>query len=384
VPRPTPPPPSLPRLPEPAAERPRTIEPPALIGTSEGSSAFSLAELEQQDAKMLAARAKVAPKPMGGALFAEPDLEPEPAPAPAAPAAAPAPAPRAAPAPAAAIAAPKKPSIADDLELLDPDAPARPRPAAPAHDAAAIRAALAPPPLEDDVVFLDDLPQSGATDLSAHDEHGLDALPAPRGPAAPAAPLSPASAVYQPKSGVIMAPAVSVTAPAAPQKSGLEFDPFDEPPPVVPAVDLPAGPAPLLMDVTPHSLGIEMAGGHCSHLIKRNVPIPAEQVRVFTTARDAQDSVVVRICQGEGRRFAENQLLGEIELAGLNPAPRGVPKIQVSFILDASGTLESTAVDLDTGRAHSIRINLLGGYDTSELEALRKKHEAAWSVGGGP
>ena len=85
------------------------------------------------------------------------------------------------------------------------------------------------------------------------------------------------------------------------------------------------------MDVTPHSLGIETVGGYCQHLIRRNAPIPTEQSRVFTTANDNQDSVCIRICQGEQRVYENNQTLGEIELQGLRSAPRGEVKIQCNL-----------------------------------------------------
>jgi molecular chaperone DnaK len=142
------------------------------------------------------------------------------------------------------------------------------------------------------------------------------------------------------------------------------------------SVAIPERPAPLLMDVTPQSLGLETAGGYCQHLIERNSPIPAEQTRTFTTARDGQQAVTVRVCQGETREFAENQLLGEVELTELRQAPRGQVRIEVSFILDANGTLDVKAVDVATGREQSIRINLLGGLESSELDEMRERQQS--------
>lgn len=141
----------------------------------------------------------------------------------------------------------------------------------------------------------------------------------------------------------------------------------------IPVVELPDRAPPLLMDVTPHSLGIETAGGYCQQLIRRNAPIPAEQSRVFTTASDGQQVVVVRVSQGEERVFGENQALGEIMLSGLRDAPRGEVQIDVAFILDASGTLDVRAVDVATGREQSIRINLLGGASDADIDAMRER-----------
>ncbi|MBX3246932.1 MAG: Hsp70 family protein [Myxococcales bacterium] len=134
--------------------------------------------------------------------------------------------------------------------------------------------------------------------------------------------------------------------------------------------------APLLMDVTPHSFGIETVGGFCQHLIRRNAPIPSEQSRVFTTGADGQEVVTIRICQGEARSFGENQALGQIELSGLRSAPRGAVKIDVTFLLDASGTLEVRAIDGDTGAAQHIRISLLGGADETEILQMQKRQRS--------
>jgi molecular chaperone DnaK len=134
---------------------------------------------------------------------------------------------------------------------------------------------------------------------------------------------------------------------------------------------------PLLLDVTPQSLGIETAGGYCAQLIARNAPIPAEQTRTFGTARDNQETVMVRVCQGESRLFAENQLLGEVQLSGLRPAPRGEVGVDVSFHLDADGSLAVQATDSDTGQLQTIRIQLLGGADEADIAAMRARQEQA-------
>ena len=178
--------------------------------------------------------------------------------------------------------------------------------------------------------------------------------------------------------------------PLARSQSEPPLDPFDgmspsmlpsiapEPPsgapkPVVSLVDRAP---PLLMDVTPHSLGIETAGGFCQHVVRRNAPIPAEQSRVFSTASDNQQLVVIRVCQGEEKVFSSNQLLGQVELTGLRPALRGEVQIDVAFQLDASGTLDVRAVDSDTGKEQTIRIKLMGGASEADIEKMRARQQS--------
>ncbi len=132
---------------------------------------------------------------------------------------------------------------------------------------------------------------------------------------------------------------------------------------------LPAGPAPLLLDVTPLSLGIETVGGYCEHVIARNAAIPVEQTRVFSTGQDGQTEVSVRICQGESRKLADNQELGEIALSGLRAATRGLVQIEVTFVLDADGTLGVRARDVETGQEQAVRIRLVGGLDEAAIAA---------------
>ncbi len=150
--------------------------------------------------------------------------------------------------------------------------------------------------------------------------------------------------------------------------------------PNVPVLEMPERPPPLLMDVTPHSLGIETVSGLCQHLIRRNVPIPCEQTRTFTTARDGQTEVVIHVFQGESRHAAENEALGAVELGGLRPAARGQVKIEVTFVIDPSGILDVRAIDKATGVAQETRINLLGGADEREHAAMRARHDAALPV----
>ncbi len=143
----------------------------------------------------------------------------------------------------------------------------------------------------------------------------------------------------------------------------------------VPAEDVPMR-APLLLDVTPLSLGVETVDGYCEHIIRRNSAIPAGQTKMFTTARDGQETVVVRICQGEDRQITNNQLLGEVVLDGLRPATRGKVQIAVRFMIDADGTLQVRAQDVGTGQQQQIAIKLIGELPDQEIDELRERHEA--------
>ena len=134
--------------------------------------------------------------------------------------------------------------------------------------------------------------------------------------------------------------------------------------------------APLLLDVTPLSLGVETVDGYCEHIIRRNSAIPAGQTKMFTTARDQQETVVVRICQGEDRQISGNQLLGEVVLDGLRPASRGKVQIAVRFMIDADGTLQVRAQDVGTGQQQQIAIKLIGELPEDEIEQLTKRHQA--------
>lgn len=130
----------------------------------------------------------------------------------------------------------------------------------------------------------------------------------------------------------------------------------------------------LLVDVTPLTLGVETLGGVATALIPRNTPIPVQKTETFTTAADMQPSVTVHVYQGERAMSRDNTSLGEFNLDGLAPAPRGVPKIDVTFDIDASGILDVTAKDAATGRAQSIRIS--GSTRLPETEKKRMVSEA--------
>ncbi|HVC96769.1 MAG TPA: molecular chaperone DnaK [Pirellulales bacterium] len=132
----------------------------------------------------------------------------------------------------------------------------------------------------------------------------------------------------------------------------------------------------LLLDVTPLSLGIETLGGVMTRLIDRNTTIPTEKKNVFSTADDSQTAVTVRVFQGEREMANDNRLLGQFNLEGIPPAPRGVPQIEVKFDIDANGILNVSAKDLGTAKEHSVRIEQSSGLNEAEIERMRKDAES--------
>jgi molecular chaperone DnaK len=132
----------------------------------------------------------------------------------------------------------------------------------------------------------------------------------------------------------------------------------------------------LLLDVTPLSLGIETLGGVFTRLIDRNTTIPTKKGQVFSTAEDGQNAVTIRVSQGEREMAADNKLLGQFDLVGIPPAPRGVPQIEVTFDIDANGIVHVSAKDKATGKEQSIRIQASGGLSDTEIERMVKDAEA--------
>ena len=132
----------------------------------------------------------------------------------------------------------------------------------------------------------------------------------------------------------------------------------------------------LLLDVTPLSLGIETLGGISTKLIEKNTTIPTKKSQVFSTADDGQSAVTIRVLQGEREMAADNKLLGNFELVGIAPAPRGTPQIEVTFDIDANGIVNVSAKDKGTGKEQKIQIQASGGLSDADIEQMVKDAEA--------
>jgi molecular chaperone DnaK len=132
----------------------------------------------------------------------------------------------------------------------------------------------------------------------------------------------------------------------------------------------------LLLDVTPLSLGIETLGGIFTKIIERNTTIPTKKSQIFSTATDNQPAVSIKVCQGEREMAADNKLLGNFELIGIPPAPRGIPQVEVTFDIDANGILHVSAKDLGTGKEQSIRITASSGLNDEEIKKMMRDAES--------
>ncbi len=132
----------------------------------------------------------------------------------------------------------------------------------------------------------------------------------------------------------------------------------------------------LLLDVTPLSLGIETLGGVFTKLIERNTTVPTKKSQVFSTAEDNQNAVTIRVFQGEREMAADNKLLGQFDLVGIPPSPRGTPQIEVTFDIDANGIVNVSAKDKSTGKEQQIKIQASGGLSDEEIDKMVKDAEA--------
>jgi molecular chaperone DnaK len=131
----------------------------------------------------------------------------------------------------------------------------------------------------------------------------------------------------------------------------------------------------LLLDVTPLSLGIETLGGVFTRLIERNTTIPTKKSQIFSTAEDGQNAVTIRVSQGEREMAAHNKLLGQFDLVGIPPAPRGVPQVEVTFDIDANGIVHVSAKDKATSKEQSIRIQASGGLSDADIKRMTEEAE---------
>ena len=132
----------------------------------------------------------------------------------------------------------------------------------------------------------------------------------------------------------------------------------------------------LLLDVTPLSLGIETLGGVFTRIIDRNTTIPTKKSQVFSTAEDNQNAVTIHVFQGEREMAADNKALGQFDLMGIPPAPRGMPQIEVTFDIDANGIVNVSAKDKATGKEQQIRIQASGGLSEADIQKMVKDAEA--------
>jgi len=223
------------------------------------------------------------------------------------------------------------------------------------------------------------LPQTPATPAPA--SRGTAPMPPPRTtlpiPGAVSVPFNPKSTAPMPTRSVPPHPQGTV----GPAPADLSPITVPSPEPLMPARNLGVTP-PILIDVTPRALVVETAGGYTDTIIPRNAKIPCERTRRFATGRDMQTSVRVRVAQGEHPGFQQNTYLGELELSGLRPAPRGGVVIAVTFEVDADGTLRVRARDVQTGVEARATLQLVGVADESSVVMMINRLSKEPAAGG--
>jgi molecular chaperone DnaK len=222
---------------------------------------------------------------------------------------------------------------------------------------------LPPPPPREEVELLE------PAELEMLDE---SSLPLPEVPDDVPTRVGAMPALVDPSTTARMPSVAPAAAPSTQTTSPLGF--AAQTAPIAPYV--PPAPPPVLVDVTPLTLSVETVGGYSDPLIARNNPVPCSKTREFVTAADHQTTVRVRVGQGESNRFAENTLLGELELSGLRSGLRGEVQVSVTFALDTSGMLEVSARDVQTGRVTQAHVHLVGLPEPDHIANLAARHAA--------
>jgi molecular chaperone DnaK len=203
-------------------------------------------------------------------------------------------------------------------------------------------------------------PVPGAIDLAA-----LSAAAGPMEPEVPDFDLPPPRAGQVPAAS--LPTVLGMTAPTAAANLPTQMEMRPPAPPVAPP------PIAAVLDVTPHTLGIGTIAGYCEELVHRNSRVPTETHKLFSTSRDSQQVVRIRVCQGESRRIDENVVLGDLVLEGLQPRPRGEARIEVTFHIDASGILHVRARDSVTGIEQRASLHIAGAQTPQEIEAAKQR-----------
>jgi molecular chaperone DnaK len=268
--------------------------------------------------------------------------------------------------------------------------PVAPPPTPTSRGAAPLQRPVVTPTTQPGVRVAPPPPAPAATGWGEHDDFETQpaweppSSPAATQPMAPAVPIAPATAPTL----MAMAPPVGHAPAAASTARGtavaeplLDLAPAStakgfEPPqtfPVLAQQQQPPRAAPIVMEVTPRSLGIATVAGYCEELIRRNSRLPTEMRKVFTTSRDRQDMVRIVVCQGESRRLDNNTVIGDLLLENLPARPRGETSIEVTFSVDAAGILQVTARDALTGTEQRAELDLVGGVREQDVAAARDR-----------